>query len=139
MRPPLNQSNSIASHPPSILLATPYALPGHLSALAIQLSLVPACWRSPPLAHPGSANDIAKEGGRTTVNAADVLHAMRDLEFDEFITPVEASLAAFRETEKARSIEAAAKRAAAQTRAEQEGEGEGADDGDGADEEAGAE
>ena len=41
---------------------------------------------------------------------------MRDLEFDEFLLPVEAALAAFRETEKAKSIEAAAKRAAAQAR-----------------------
>ena len=63
-----------------------------------------------------SAADVAKENNRTTVSAADVLAAMRDLEFDEFLLPVEAALAAFRETEKAKSIEAAAKRAAAQAR-----------------------
>ena len=63
-----------------------------------------------------SASDVAKESNRTTVSAADVLAAMRDLEFDEFLLPVETALAAFRETEKAKSIEAAAKRAAAQAK-----------------------
>ena len=47
------------------------------------------------------------------MSAADVLTALRDLEFDDFLAPIEAALGAFREAEKARSIEAAAKRAAA--------------------------
>jgi len=58
------------------------------------------------------AADMAKENSRTTVSASDVLSALRDLEFDDFLPSVEASLAAFRESEKARNIEAAAKRAA---------------------------
>ena len=41
---------------------------------------------------------------------------MRDLEFDELLLPVESALAIFREAEKAKSIEAAAKRAVAQAR-----------------------
>ena len=60
------------------------------------------------------AADVAKENGRTTVSAPDVLSALRDLEFDDFLPTVEAALAAFRESEKVRVIEAAAKRAAAQ-------------------------
>ena len=59
-----------------------------------------------------SSADVAKESNRSTVNAADVLAALRDLEFDDFLLPIEASLTGFRETEKARSIENAAKRAA---------------------------
>lgn len=58
------------------------------------------------------AADVAKENSRTTVSASDILTALRDLEFDDFLSPVEAALGAFREAEKARSIEAAAKRAA---------------------------
>ena len=49
------------------------------------------------------------------------LTALRDLEFDDFLAPIEAALGAFREAEKARSIEAAAKRAAALLRS---GEGD---------------
>ena len=76
-----------------------------------------------------SGADIAKENNRQTMSANDVLTALRDLEFDEFIAPVEAALGAFRETEKARSIEAAAKRAAAQQLKEKEG-GDGEADGE---------
>ena len=61
------------------------------------------------------------------MSAADILAALRDLEFDDFLAPVEAALGAYREAEKARSIEAAAKRAAAQIRKSQE-EGEEAGD-----------
>ena len=91
--------------------------------------------------HACSAADVAKESNRTTVHATDVLAAMRDLEFDELLLPVEAALAAFRETEKAKQIEAAAKRAAAQAReaaAKGEQDGEAAD-GDAADEQQEAE
>lgn len=59
-----------------------------------------------------SASDCAKENSRQTMNAQDILKALNDLEFDDFLGPVEAALGAFREAEKARSIEAAAKRAA---------------------------
>jgi hypothetical protein len=45
------------------------------------------------------------------VTGADVLAALRDLEFDDLIPSVESSIAAFREGEKARSIEQAAKKA----------------------------
>ena len=68
-----------------------------------------------------SAADCAKESSRSTMSAADVLTALRDLEFDDFLAPIEAALGAFREAEKARSIEAAAKRAAALLRS---GEGD---------------
>jgi DNA polymerase epsilon subunit 3 len=57
------------------------------------------------------ASDIAKENSRSTVTGADVLAALRDLEFDDLIPSVESSIAAFREGEKARSIEQAAKKA----------------------------
>ena len=58
------------------------------------------------------ASDVAKEGNRSTVHGQDVLAALRDLEFDDLLPSVESALAAFREAEKARSIEQAAKRAA---------------------------
>lgn len=74
-----------------------------------------------PLPCKRSAADISKESGRTTVAASDVLGALRDLEFDDFLPSVEAALAAFRESEKVRSIEAAAKRAA---QAHRDGEGD---------------
>eukprot|EP00320_Phaeocystis_rex_P019534 CAMPEP_0119085568 /NCGR_PEP_ID=MMETSP1178-20130426/134380_1 /TAXON_ID=33656 /ORGANISM="unid sp, Strain CCMP2000" /LENGTH=173 /DNA_ID=CAMNT_0007068633 /DNA_START=52 /DNA_END=573 /DNA_ORIENTATION=+ len=56
------------------------------------------------------ANDLAKEARRTTVTAQDVLHALRDLEFDEFLPAVEACLHAYKEQEKQKSVENAAKR-----------------------------
>ena len=58
-----------------------------------------------------SANDLAKEARRTTVTAQDVLHALRDLEFDDFLPAAEACLHAYREQEKQKSLENAAKRA----------------------------
>ena len=63
------------------------------------------------------------------MSANDILAALRDLEFDDFIAPVEAALGAFREAEKARSIEAAAKRAAA---AQKNGEGKDKEEEEGA-------
>ena len=62
------------------------------------------------------AADIAKEGNRNSVTGNDIVSALRDLEFDDLMPSVESALAAFREAEKARSIEAAAKRAANQAR-----------------------
>ena len=59
-----------------------------------------------------SASDCAKESNRQTMNATDILKALNELEFDDFLPPVEAALNAFREEEKVRSIQAAAKRAA---------------------------
>ena len=58
------------------------------------------------------ANDLAKESKRSTVTAADVLHALKELEFDDFLPMVENSLFAYRENDKAKALEAAAKRAA---------------------------
>jgi len=81
------------------------------------------------------AADVAKEGNRNTVGGPDVLAALRDLEFDDLLPSVESALAAFREAEKARSIEAAAKRAANQA-ANGSGEVDGDGDGDGAVDEA---
>ena len=52
----------------------------------------PARLRPIPLCPALSANDLAKEARRTTVTAQDVLHALRDLEFDEFLPAVEACL-----------------------------------------------
>ena len=39
------------------------------------------------------AADIAKESNRNTVSAADILGALRDLEFDDFVPSVESALA----------------------------------------------
>ena len=58
------------------------------------------------------ANDLANESKRSTVTAADVLHALKELEFDDFLPMVENSLFAYRENDKAKALEAAAKRAA---------------------------
>ena len=58
------------------------------------------------------ANDLAKESKRSTVTAADVLHALKEPEFDDFLPMVENSLFAYRENDKAKALEAAAKRAA---------------------------
>ena len=85
------------------------------------------------------AADIAKENNRTNVSAADILAALRDLEFDELVPNVETALAAFRESEKARSIEAAAKKAAKLQRSgdtEDAGASKGEEDGGEANDEA---
>ena len=58
------------------------------------------------------ANDLAKESKRSTVTATDVLNALKELEFDDFLPMVENSLFAYRENDKAKALEAAAKRAA---------------------------
>lgn len=76
-----------------------------------------------------SANDLAKESRRTTVTAQDVLNALRDLEFDEFLPSMEACLHAYKEQEKQKSLENAAKRAS-------KGGGGGADDAGGDEDEA---
>lgn len=109
----------------------------HASATA-EAAPAPSTLRQPPLADtcclslPLSANDIAKESRRSTITAQDVLAALRELEFDDFLPTVESALAAFREQEKGRSIEAAAKRAAKlQAAGGSGGEGAaGADEGD---------
>ena len=78
-----------------------------------------------------SSADVAKENNRSTASAADVLSALRDLEFDDFLLPVEAALTSFREADKARQIENAAKRAAKLAKegaATKEAEGEAAAD-----------
>jgi len=58
------------------------------------------------------ASDVSKEGKRSTVTAQDVITALKDLEFDEFVPNIEACLAAFREADKAKVLEATAKRMA---------------------------
>lgn len=40
----------------------------------------------------GRANDICKESKRQTINADDVLKALEEMEFPEFIGPLRASL-----------------------------------------------
>lgn len=40
----------------------------------------------------GRANDICKESKRQTINAEDVLTALEEMEFPEFIGPLRASL-----------------------------------------------
>ena len=46
-----------------------------------------------PLTVPSlSANNYALKGKRKTLNAADVFAAMKDMEFEEFIEPLEKSL-----------------------------------------------
>lgn len=75
-----------------------------------------SCVRASLRACVRSAADVAKENNRSTMSANDFLAALRDLEFDDFLSPVEAALGVFREEEKKRSIEAAAKRAAKQIR-----------------------
>ena len=55
---------------------------------------------------------MAKENRRTTISAQDVITALKELEFDDFLPTLESALVAYREGEKIRSVEAAAKRAA---------------------------
>ncbi|ONK71292.1 uncharacterized protein A4U43_C04F6970 [Asparagus officinalis] len=43
-----------------------------------------------------TANDICKESRRQTINADDVLKAIEEIEFPEFIEPLRASLEEFR-------------------------------------------
>ncbi|KAF3788807.1 DNA polymerase epsilon subunit 3 [Nymphaea thermarum] len=43
-----------------------------------------------------TANDICKESKRQTVNAEDVFKALEEIEFQEFVGPLRASLNAFR-------------------------------------------
>ena len=78
------------------------------------------------------AADIAKEGNRSTVGGPDVMAALRDLEFDDLLPSVESAIAAFREAEKVRQIESAAKRAARMEDKAAEPEGDGEEDEDAA-------
>ncbi|GAB2274602.1 DNA polymerase II subunit B4 [Dionaea muscipula] len=43
-----------------------------------------------------TANDICKESRRQTINADDVLKALEEIEFSEFVEPLRASLSEFR-------------------------------------------
>ena len=43
-----------------------------------------------------AANDFCKEGKRQTISAQDVIAAMKELEFDEFVEPLERFLEAHR-------------------------------------------
>ncbi|XP_033340251.1 DNA polymerase epsilon subunit 3 Chrac-14 [Megalopta genalis] len=47
-----------------------------------------------------SANIIAKKGNRKMLSAQDVLQAMNDVEFDQFIDPLHESLENFRKAQK---------------------------------------
>ncbi|GLT48717.1 hypothetical protein SLA2020_223250 [Shorea laevis] len=44
-----------------------------------------------------TANDICKESRRQTISADDVLRAVEEIEFPEFVKPLKASLAEFRQ------------------------------------------
>ncbi|XP_042497193.1 DNA polymerase epsilon subunit 3-like [Macadamia integrifolia] len=93
-----------------------------------------------------TADDICKDSKRQTINADDVLKAIEEIEFPEFIGPLKASLDAFRRKN------AAKKAVAAKTtdvkkkrkmenkppekngdREDEEGDGEEGNEGDGAD------
>lgn len=47
-----------------------------------------------------SANIIAKKGNRKTISGQDVIQAMSDIEFDQFIDPLNESLENFRKAQK---------------------------------------
>jgi len=47
-----------------------------------------------------SANIIAKKGNRKTINGPDVIQAMMDIEFDQFIDSLQESLENFRKVQK---------------------------------------
>mmetsp|Transcript_27084 Transcript_27084/g.56907 ORF Transcript_27084/g.56907 Transcript_27084/m.56907 type:complete len:149 (+) Transcript_27084:130-576(+) len=74
------------------------------------------------------ASDVSKEGKRSTVTAQDVLTALHDLEFHDFLPDVELCLAAYREAEKARSLEAQAKKSVAQAKKAEELPDDGAEE-----------
>ncbi|CAN1171369.1 DNA polymerase II subunit B4 [Linum perenne] len=57
-----------------------------------------------------TANDISKESKRQTINAEDVLKALDEIEFPEFVAPLRSSLAEFKKKN-------AGKRAAASSQA----------------------
>jgi hypothetical protein len=42
---------------------------------------------------PVSANDFCREGRRTTISANDVYQALKELDFEEFVEPLQAFLA----------------------------------------------
>ncbi|XP_076939890.1 DNA polymerase II subunit B4-like [Bidens hawaiensis] len=44
-----------------------------------------------------TANDICKESKRQTINAEDVFKALEEIEFQEFVTPLRASLEEFKQ------------------------------------------
>lgn len=123
--------------------------PSHLPQTHVSCSPVHAYSRRASLVHASltfapsipslrSAADVAKENSRSTVAAQDVLSALKELEFDDFILPVEGALATFRETEKARQIENAAKRAAKEANNPKPAVAEGEADGEAEAEEEGA-
>ncbi|XP_068663768.1 DNA polymerase II subunit B4 [Aristolochia californica] len=84
-----------------------------------------------------TADDICKESKRQTINADDVLKALEEIEFPEFIGPLKKSLDDFRRKNAAKKSVAKEKQADKKRKldedkslSEKEGEGEG-EDGDG--------
>lgn len=47
-----------------------------------------------------SANIIAKKGNRKTISGPDVIQAMSDIDFDQFVDPLQESLENFKRTQK---------------------------------------
>lgn len=47
-----------------------------------------------------SANILAKKGNRKTISGADVIQAMIDIDFDQFVDPLQESLENFRKIQK---------------------------------------
>ncbi|XP_012287304.1 DNA polymerase epsilon subunit 3 [Orussus abietinus] len=47
-----------------------------------------------------SANSVAKKANRKTISSADVIQAMEDIDFDQFIEPLQEALENFKKTQK---------------------------------------
>ncbi|KAA8544248.1 hypothetical protein F0562_022260 [Nyssa sinensis] len=88
-----------------------------------------------------TANDICKESKRQTINADDVLKALEEIEFPEFVGPLKASLEEFRQknakrksgSSKAKEVNKKSKK----TEQPMENGGEGKQDGDESNEDEG--
>ncbi|XP_043286154.1 DNA polymerase epsilon subunit 3 [Venturia canescens] len=47
-----------------------------------------------------AANTIAKKGNRKTISGADVIQAMEEIEFEQFVTPLKDALETFKKSQK---------------------------------------
>lgn len=77
-----------------------------------------------------TANDICKEAKRQTISAEDVMRALTDMEFDEFVEPLKRSLDAYRAEMKEKNAKKKEEKSSNKKRKQTEGQEEAKRDGD---------
>ncbi|KAJ7544565.1 hypothetical protein O6H91_09G083000 [Diphasiastrum complanatum] len=69
-----------------------------------------------------TANDICRESRRQTINADDVLKALEEIEFQEFVEPLKASLEEYRKENVSKKSDCKKKAAATKRKPEEKGD-----------------